>query len=67
MVVMNGVSRFHLVLEALRRSHREPDGATGLITWCLNQLNRHAVHVVEQLEDLPEIRDWTWGAPLPPP
>jgi xylulose-5-phosphate/fructose-6-phosphate phosphoketolase len=40
-------------------------GATSLIAWCLIQLERHAAHVVEQLEDLPEIRDWTWGAPLP--
>ena len=61
MVVLNETSRFHLVIEALRRAHRPPDNADLLIDECREILKRHRTHVREHFEDLPEIRDWTWA------
>jgi len=63
MVVLNRMSRYHLVLEALRRSRRVPDGGDRLTRLCHDQLDRHRTHVVEALEDLPEVQNWTWHDP----
>jgi xylulose-5-phosphate/fructose-6-phosphate phosphoketolase len=60
MVVMNRMSRYHLALEALRRSKRAPAGAAELKAHCEEMLERHHSYVREHLEDMPEIRDWTW-------
>ena len=60
MVVLNRMSRYHLVMEALRRSRRVPEGGDRLVRLCHDQLARHRAHIVEALEDLPEIRSWTW-------
>jgi xylulose-5-phosphate/fructose-6-phosphate phosphoketolase len=61
MVVLNQMSRYHLVLEALRRSRRVPDGARQLEDHCRAMLASHHDYVREHLEDMPEIRDWTWS------
>jgi xylulose-5-phosphate/fructose-6-phosphate phosphoketolase len=61
MVVRNGMSRYHLCLEALRRAGSPgPQGAT-LIDHCRQMLDRHHRYVREHLEDLPEIRNWVWS------
>ena len=60
MVVLNGMSRFHLAIEALRRARRPPDDADALIDDCETMLRRHAAYVKQHLEDMPEIRDWIW-------
>ncbi|TMA24690.1 MAG: phosphoketolase family protein [Deltaproteobacteria bacterium] len=60
MVVLNGMSRFHLAIEALRRARRPPDDADALIDECETMLRRHAAYVKQHLEDMPEIRDWIW-------
>jgi xylulose-5-phosphate/fructose-6-phosphate phosphoketolase len=61
MVVLNRMSRYDLVLEALRRSRRVPEGGDDLARLCHEQLERHRAYVVEELEDLPEVRSWTWS------
>ncbi len=58
MVVRNEMSRFHLCIEALRRSDVAQAGA--LIEWCREMLARHEIYTSEHFEDLPEIRDWVW-------
>jgi xylulose-5-phosphate/fructose-6-phosphate phosphoketolase len=58
MVVKNGLSRYHLVIEALRRA-AWPD-ARPIIAWCHEMLDRHAAYTLEHFEDLPEVRDWSW-------
>ena len=63
MVVLNRMSRYHLVLEALRRSRRVPEGGDRLVRLCHDQLDRHRSHVLEALEDLPEVQSWAWGRP----
>jgi len=62
MVVLNEMSRFHLVCEALSRARPVPEGAERLEAHCDEMLDRHRVYIREALEDLPEIRDWTWPA-----
>jgi xylulose-5-phosphate/fructose-6-phosphate phosphoketolase len=60
MVVMNRMSRYHLAIEALRRARRVPAGAAALEEHCEAMLARHHDYVREHLEDMPEVRDWTW-------
>ncbi len=60
MVVLNRMSRYHLVLEALRRARRAPEDSAALEEHCREMLARHEAYIREHLEDMPEIRDWTW-------
>jgi xylulose-5-phosphate/fructose-6-phosphate phosphoketolase len=63
MVVLNGMSRFHLVMEALKRARRPVPDLTRLVDECLTSLDQHRAYVLEHFEDMPEIRDWTWAKP----
>ncbi|MGI8695680.1 MAG: phosphoketolase family protein [Mycobacteriales bacterium] len=60
MVVLNRMSRYHLVLEALRRSRRAPEKGTELAVHCQSMLTRHHDYIREHLQDMPEVRDWRW-------
>jgi xylulose-5-phosphate/fructose-6-phosphate phosphoketolase len=60
MVVRNGMSRYHLCIEALRHAPRMQERAAALIEECSTMLARHERYVREHLEDLPEVRDWMW-------
>ena len=64
MVVRNNVDRYHLVRYALEHAERKVAGSAALHEWCSRQLARHEEYSVEHLEDMPEVRTWTWGAPL---
>jgi xylulose-5-phosphate/fructose-6-phosphate phosphoketolase len=59
MVVLNEVSRYHLVIDAINNTRRTPTGATELKAWCEGRLEYHRRYVVEHLEDMPAVRDWT--------
>jgi xylulose-5-phosphate/fructose-6-phosphate phosphoketolase len=61
MVVLNKMSRYHLVLEALRRSRRAAETGPELARLCQRMLERHYTYVREHLEDMPEVRNWTWS------
>ncbi|MHC8506472.1 phosphoketolase family protein [Pseudonocardia artemisiae] len=63
MVVLNRASRYHLVMDALNNARRTPRGASELLAWCEQRLAAHAEYVVEHLEDMPEVRDWTLQRP----
>jgi xylulose-5-phosphate/fructose-6-phosphate phosphoketolase len=60
MVVLNETSRFHIAMDALRRSRRPVAAAAALAQLCRDELARHDRYVREHFEDLAEIRDWTW-------
>ncbi|HLK12475.1 MAG TPA: phosphoketolase family protein [Candidatus Binatia bacterium] len=60
MVVRNGMSRYHLCLEVLRRVPGATARAAGLADLCRDMLARHQAWVRAHLEDMPEVRDWTW-------
>ncbi|MFI5892043.1 phosphoketolase [Actinoplanes sp. NPDC051513] len=59
MTVRNKASRYHLVMDAINNAKRLPRGAAELKAWCESQLARHETYVVEHLEDMPEVRDWS--------
>ncbi len=61
MVVLNETSRFHIAMDAIRRSRRPLKDATRLNDECLRMLAKHRAYVAMHFEDMPEIRDWTWG------
>jgi xylulose-5-phosphate/fructose-6-phosphate phosphoketolase len=54
------MSRYHLCIEALRRAGARLPQRQSLIEECLKELERHQVYVRAHLEDMPEVRDWTW-------
>jgi xylulose-5-phosphate/fructose-6-phosphate phosphoketolase len=63
MVVRNRASRYHLVMDAINNAKRTPPGASAVKAWAQSQLDRHHAYIVEHLEDMPEVRDWTWQRP----
>ena len=62
MVVLNETSRYHIAMDAIRRSRRPLANAAQLTESCLASLARHTAHVAEHFEDLPALRDWAWPA-----
>ncbi|HYS25542.1 MAG TPA: phosphoketolase family protein, partial [Vicinamibacterales bacterium] len=61
MVVCNGMSRYHLCIEALRRSGGALPRQQTLIDECQAALERHHLYSRDHLEDMPEVRDWVWS------
>lgn len=61
MVVLNRMSRYHLAIEALRRATRLRPQASGMITELQSLIAKAQAYAREHLEDLPEIRTWTWS------
>jgi xylulose-5-phosphate/fructose-6-phosphate phosphoketolase len=58
--VLNGMSRYHLCIEALRHVPRLREQAQGLISECNNLIARAVAYSREHLEDMPEITNWVW-------
>ncbi|MFL5409663.1 MAG: phosphoketolase [Myxococcales bacterium] len=61
MVVLNGMSRYHIAIAALQRARRPPPQASRLVDECEEMLRKHHAYVRAELQDLPEIRDWTFS------
>ncbi|GAB4079197.1 phosphoketolase family protein [Modestobacter muralis] len=61
MVVLNRMSRYHLVLAALEHARRTPEHGAALAAHCREMLLRHEDHIREHFEDMPEVRDWSWS------
>ena len=62
MVLLNQTSRFDICMDAIRRSRRQIREARERTEDCLRMLAQHRAYVAEHLEDMPEIRDWTWAS-----
>ncbi|HEY3801812.1 MAG TPA: phosphoketolase family protein [Kofleriaceae bacterium] len=60
MVVLNETSRYHIAMDAIRRARRPLANAEALHAACMVALARHREYVTLHLEDMPEIRDWTF-------
>jgi xylulose-5-phosphate/fructose-6-phosphate phosphoketolase len=61
MVVRNDLDRFHLVLDALERIPRR-DARTAALAEALREKRReHKRYIEEHGDDMPEVRDWSWG------
>jgi len=61
MVVLNGMSRYHIAIAALQRARRPPPQASRLVDECEEMLRKHHAYVRAELQDLPEIRNWTFS------
>ena len=61
MVVLNGMSRYDLCIEALRRAPRVAPRAPQLIEQCREMLARHQRYSRSHLEDMREVSEWTWS------
>jgi xylulose-5-phosphate/fructose-6-phosphate phosphoketolase len=63
MVVLNGMSRYHLAMDALKRigpECRAQDRAPTLISELEALISRATAYSREHLQDPPEIREWVW-------
>jgi xylulose-5-phosphate/fructose-6-phosphate phosphoketolase len=63
MVVLNGMSRYHLAAEALRRAPAHRTATPGLIDECNTLIAQAVSYARQQFEDPPEIKDWVWTNP----
>jgi len=61
MVVLNNMSRFQLAMEAVRRVPHIQQKAEAFIVHCENKLNEHKQYIHENLDDMPEIKNWKWS------
>jgi xylulose-5-phosphate/fructose-6-phosphate phosphoketolase len=61
MVVLNGMSRFHLASLALRRARRDDPRTPELRARCDAMIADAVRYAREHLEDAPEISDWIWS------
>jgi xylulose-5-phosphate/fructose-6-phosphate phosphoketolase len=50
-------------MDAINNARRTPPGASDLKAWCEERLVAHEAYVVENLQDMPEVRDWVMPAP----
>ncbi len=60
MVVCNGMSRYHLAIEALHRVPRLQSRAGELSIQFRQKLAEHKSYIHDHGEDMPEIRNWRW-------
>ena len=61
MAVQNGVDRFHLAGEVIDRLPQLQAFAAGARRFIRERLAEHRRHIREYGEDMPQIREWTWG------
>jgi len=65
MVVLNGLDRYSLALDAIRRSERFRHKTEEATQRYWTTMERHKLHICEHGEDLPEVRNWRWPARKP--
>ena len=61
MRVQNGLDRFHLVQKVVACLPHLGSVGSYLLQATRQKLIQHKLHIDEHGEDLPEIRNWTWG------
>jgi xylulose-5-phosphate/fructose-6-phosphate phosphoketolase len=62
MTVLNQVDRFNLAIDVIDRVPRLQARGGEARELLRNRLIEHALYIREQGEDLPEVREWQWGA-----
>jgi len=65
MVVMNDMDRFHLVADVIDRVPQLGASAAYAKQAIRDKLIEHKQYIAQHGEDLPEIRNWQWGARAP--
>jgi hypothetical protein len=54
-------------MDAIHNSPHKPRGSADLLSWCETRLHQHEGYVIEHLEDLPDIKNWTLSRQPPNP
>ncbi len=62
MVVLNDLDRFHLVMDVIDRVPKLGPSAAYVKQALSEKLVEHRRYIAEHGEDMPEIRNWKWGA-----
>ena len=62
MVVLNDLDRFHLAGDVIHRVPGLAERAFQAKEYLRNKLLEHKAYIEKHGEDMPEIRDWKWGA-----
>lgn len=60
MVVLNGLDRYHLAIEAIERVPGLATKAAHVKQRFRDKLIEHSRYIREHGEDMPEIRNWVW-------
>ncbi|MDQ6693890.1 MAG: phosphoketolase family protein, partial [Chloroflexota bacterium] len=60
MVVLNGMSRYHLAIDAMKNARRLSARTPALVDQCSTLIQRAVAYSREHFEDVPEITNWTW-------
>jgi xylulose-5-phosphate/fructose-6-phosphate phosphoketolase len=62
MTVLNGLDRFHLVIDAISQLPQLGTKGANLKQMLNDKLIEHKQYIDKHGEDLPEIRNWKWGS-----
>jgi xylulose-5-phosphate/fructose-6-phosphate phosphoketolase len=62
MVVLNGLDRYRLALDAIRYIPRYRDRVEQATQRYWTAMERHKLYVGEHGEDMPEVKNWRWAA-----
>ena len=62
MVVRNDLDRFHLVSDTIDRLPQFVDAAAYVKQAMRDKLIEHKAYIRERGEDMPEVKEWRWGA-----
>ena len=65
MVMLNGLDRFHLVMDVIDRVPGLGERAAGLRQQMADERLRHRAYTREHGDDSPDVRDWTWPGATP--
>jgi xylulose-5-phosphate/fructose-6-phosphate phosphoketolase len=61
MTVLNEIDRFHLAMDVIDRLPQTGEKGLYLKRRLEEKLVAHRAYIVRYGEDMPEVRDWTWG------
>jgi len=61
MTVLNDIDRFHLVMDTIDRLPQTGAGGVALKQRLQKKLIEHRQYINTHGQDMPEIRNWSWG------